>query len=72
MRYRIERKAWSDKTFNGYEDNPYWHITINNGEYGLTDGGKLWPFSNYEEITINTILNIKNIINECNLNIIIK
>jgi hypothetical protein len=68
MRYTIKRECWNEKTFNGYTDNPYWLISNNGCEYGLTDAGKLWSTSNLL-ITEYTKEMIKNIITECNLNI---
>ena len=26
MSYQIKRECWNDKTYNGYEDAPYWRI----------------------------------------------
>jgi predicted RNA-binding Zn-ribbon protein involved in translation (DUF1610 family) len=68
-RYRIERECWSDNTFNGYEDRPYWRITLSGGnEYGLTDDGKLWSITNLL-ITDHTKVEIQKVITECKLNI---
>lgn len=70
MRYKIQRECWSKNTYNGYTDNPYWLININGNQYGLNDNGKLWSISNLL-ITEHTIIEIENIIKECNLHIII-
>ena len=34
MRYQIKRECWNKKTFNGYDDNPYWKIDIFGNWYG--------------------------------------
>lgn len=71
MRYRIERECWNENTFNGYEDRPYWRITLSGGnEYGLTDEGKLWSISNLL-ITDHTKVEIQKVIDECKLQITI-
>lgn len=71
MRYQIKRECWNDKTYNGYEDAPYWRIDIFSNGYGLTDEGKLWSIDNLL-ITEHTIVEIQKIINECKLNIILQ
>ena len=71
MRYRIERVCWNENTFNGYEDRPYWRITLSGGnKYGLTDEGKLWSISNLL-ITDHTKVEIQKVIDECKLQITI-
>lgn len=71
MRYKIERECWNEKTYNGYVDNPYWRITLCGGNtYGLTDDGKLWSISNLL-ITEHTRTEIRKVIDECKLNIIL-
>ena len=68
-RYLIERECWNEKTYNGYEDSPYWKITLSGGNiYGLKDDGKLWSISNLL-ITEYTEEEVQTIINECKLNI---
>lgn len=68
MRYQIKRECWNEKTYNGYEDAPYWRIDMFGNGYGLTDEGKLWSVDNLL-ITEHTIVEIQKIINECKLNI---
>lgn len=71
MRYNIKRECWNKKTFNGYDDNPYWKIEIFGNWYGLTDDGKLWSLHNLL-ITEHTIVEIEKIIKECKLNIVLQ
>lgn len=67
-RYAIKRECWSEKTYNGYEDNPYWRINLYANGYGLKDNGELWSIDNLL-ITEHTKHEIQNIIYECKLNI---
>jgi hypothetical protein len=68
-RYKIERECWSENTYNGYEDNPYWKIVLPGGNmYGLKDDGKLWSISSLL-ITDHTKIEIQKVIDECKLNI---
>jgi hypothetical protein len=67
-RYLIKRECWSENTYNGYEDSPYWKINLYGNEYGLTDNGKLWSISNLL-ITDHTKEEVQTIINECKLKI---
>ena len=72
MRYKIERECWSENTYNGYEDSPYWKITLSGGNiYGLKDDGQLWSISNLL-ITDHTRTEIQKVIDECKLNIKLK
>jgi hypothetical protein len=69
MRYKIERIAWSESTYNGYEDNPYWQITLTDGrELGLTDDGELWSIDNrvIDGVVVNEV---NTVIDECKLKI---
>ena len=70
MRYQLKRECWNEKTYNGYEDAPYWRIDIEGSSFGLTDEGELWAIGN---LPINDFdiddLNI--IIKECKLPILI-
>ena len=68
MRYTIFRENWSDRTYNGHEDSPYWYISISNREIGLKDDGDYWAINNLE-ISESVKEDIKNIITECKLNI---
>lgn len=68
MSYTIKRECWNDKTYNGYVDNPYWRIGVNGQTYGVNDNGDAWPISNSLPVQYCT-LEIKNILQECKLNI---
>jgi len=70
MVYFIKRECWNSKTYNGYEDNPYWRIDLRGLSFGLKDDGTLWSIGN---LIINDvdISDIKKIITECKLQIII-
>lgn len=68
MRYQIKRECWNEKTYNGYEDAPYWRIDFRGLSFGLTDNGKLWSIGNLIISEID-IFDIKNIIKECKLKI---
>jgi len=70
MEYSIRRECWNDKTYNGYEDAPYWRIDFRGLSFGLTDEGELWSIGN-SFIDSWVILDINNIIKECKLSIII-
>lgn len=71
MTYQIKRECWNEKTFNGYTDNPYWRIDVKGMSYGLKDCGELWSIS-------DSIINgsykddIRTIITECKLNIVLQ
>tara|TARA_R110000868_G_scaffold353638_7_gene614828 strand:+ start:889 stop:1116 length:228 start_codon:yes stop_codon:yes gene_type:complete len=69
MRYQIKRECWNDKTYNGYEDAPYWRIDTSGLSFGLTDEGKLWPIGQHFSITNTNISDIDTIIKECKLQI---
>ncbi len=66
MSYQIKRECWNEKTYNGYEDAPYWRIDIEGFSFGLTDEGELWSIGNYKINDFN-IADIKNVIKECKL-----
>lgn len=68
MAYTIKRECWNDKTYNGYDDNPYWRIDVNDSSYGLHDSGKVWEIGNSLPISYSKS-DILNIIQECKLNI---
>jgi hypothetical protein len=68
MSYQIKRECWNEKTYNGYEDVPYWRIDFKGLSFGLTDDGNLWSIGNLL-ITDFNIEDIKNIIKECKLSI---
>lgn len=68
MKYQIKRECWNEKTYNGYEDAPYWHIDVDGLSFALTDKGKLWSIGNHK-ITDFNILYIKKVIKECKLSI---
>jgi hypothetical protein len=70
MGYSIRRECWNDKTYNGYEDAPYWRIDFRGLSFGLTDEGELWSIGN-SVIDSWVIFDINNIIKECKLPIII-
>jgi hypothetical protein len=66
MSYSIKRECWNEKTYNGYEDAPYWRIDFKGLSFGLTDKGNLWSIGNLQ-ITDFNIEDIKDIIKECKL-----
>jgi len=66
MGYQIKRECWNEKTYNGYEDAPYWRIEFKGLGFGLNDNGKLWAIGNYYQIK-DYIEDIENIIKECKL-----
>jgi hypothetical protein len=68
MSYSIKRECWNEKTYNGYEDAPYWRIDFNGKSFGLTDDGNLWSIGN-RIIDSWDIVDIKNVIKECKLSI---
>ena len=68
MRYQIKRECWNEKTFNGYEDNPYWRIEFRGLTFVLLDDGRVWN-SKGDVITEFHLSEIKTIIKECKLNI---
>jgi|TARA_R110000803_G_scaffold112660_4_gene181023 hypothetical protein len=73
MSYSIKRICWSDKTYNGYEDNPYWLIKLESerDSLGLNDSGELWRIYKSEltpiSITDFTRAYVENVIEECKL-----
>jgi len=68
MNYNVKRECWNEKTFNGYEDNPYWRIDFRGLSFGLKDNGMLWSIGN-KVITNTDILDIQRILRECKLEI---
>jgi hypothetical protein len=68
MTYQIKRECWNEKTFNGYQDNPYWRIDFQDMGYVLLDDGRVWC-TNGIEISDHVLDDIKTIIKECKLNI---
>lgn len=71
MRYSIKRECWNEKTFNGYEDSPYWRVDLPNRSFGLKDNGEYWSIDN-SEITVIDVSDIARVIKECNLHIVLK
>ena len=67
-KYVIERECWNEKTFNGYQDNPYWRIDFQDMGYVLLDDGRVWC-TNGMEISDPVLDDIRTIIKECKLNI---
>jgi hypothetical protein len=70
MQYSIKRECWNEKTYNGYNDNPYWRIDFRGLSFGLKDDGQIWSVGNLK-ITDQNIEDIKTIISECKLPITI-
>ena len=68
MNYNVKRECWNEKTFNGFEDNPYWRIDFRGLSFGLKDNGMLWSIGN-KVITNTDILDIQRILRECKLEI---
>lgn len=68
--YNIKRECYNEKTFNGYEDSPYWRIDFRGLSFGLKDNGHLWSIGNYKISEID-ILDIQKILQECKLQIVI-
>lgn len=68
--YNIKRECYNEKTFNGYEDSPYWRIDFRGLSFGLTDAGHLWSIGN-NKISEIDILDIQKILQECKLQIVI-
>ncbi len=68
MRYQIKRECWNEKTFNGYQDNPYWKIELKGLGFVLCDDGRVWC-SNGIKMTDFYLDDIRTIIKECKLNI---
>lgn len=68
MNYNVKRECWNEKTFNGYEDNPYWRIDFRGLSFGLKDNGMLWSIGN-KGITEIDFLDIQRILRECKLEI---
>ncbi len=71
MRYTIKRECWNSKTYNGYEDNPYWRITFSYHTIGLSDDGTIWSLKGDNlKIDLDYIVKyIENILNECKIQI---
>ena len=71
--YKIEREHHSQHTYNGYEDSPYWRITIEGNQViGLKDDGKWWKVSKvyYDDGSVERWL--ESIIKQCGLDIQVK
>lgn len=68
MNYNVKRECWNEKTFNGFEDNPYWRIDFRGLSFGLKDNGMLWSIGN-KGISEIDFLDIQRIIKECKLEI---
>lgn len=68
MSYNLKRECWNNKTFNGYEDSPYWRIDFRGLSFGLADDGHLWSIGN-SKISETDITDIQKIIEECKLSI---
>jgi hypothetical protein len=68
MNYQIKRECWNDKTFNGYEDNPYWKIDFRGLGFVLNDDGRVWSSIGIK-LTEFHLSVIRTIIKECKLNI---
>jgi hypothetical protein len=68
MNYNVKRECWNEKTFNGYEDNPYWRIDFRGLSFGLKDDGMLWSIGN-KVVTNTDIIDIQRILRECKLEI---
>lgn len=71
MRYQIKRECWNEKTYNGYEDSPYWRIDFNGLSFGLKDDGQVWSIDN-KVISAWMLEEIETIIKECKLQINLK
>jgi hypothetical protein len=71
MSYTIKRECWSEKTYNGYVDSPYWYITFSFYKIGLKDNGEFWGIDNcvYDFNTSYIKETLNRIITECKLNI---
>ena len=70
--YTIVRECWNDKTFNGYEDAPYWRISFDFYVVSLKDDGTymvMYPPSETHQVNWHIEKALKAIINECMLNI---
>lgn len=70
MQYQIKRECWNEKTFNGYVDNPYWRIDFKGMGYVLLDDGRVWSTIGIK-MTEFYLDDIRAIIKECKLNIVI-
>tara|TARA_B110000503_G_C6938495_1_gene325841 strand:- start:115 stop:339 length:225 start_codon:yes stop_codon:yes gene_type:complete len=70
MQYQIKRECWNGKTFNGYTDNPYWKIDFGGRGYVLLDDGRVWSSCGIV-IAEYALEEIRRIIKECKLNIVI-
>ena len=71
-RYTIQRECWNEKTYNGYEDSPYWRITLDGGHHviGLNDDGKFWSINGRAIFDPRYLEDrLAAIISECKLNI---
>ncbi len=70
MIYSIKRECWNEKTYNGYEDAPYWYITFSFYKIGLNDKGEFWCIGTFIDIKTQYVKDIlNNIIDECKLKI---
>lgn len=70
--YKIHRECWNERTYNGYDDSPYWRILWDGYEIGLRDDGYFWDISNKrpnirKDESIKLCL--KEICKQCGLNI---
>ena len=75
MDYQIKRECWNEKTFNGYEDNPYWRIGFSWYEIGLSDDGNNWLIGNKtHDVKKNELVKeqLTKIVKECKLKIKLK
>lgn len=71
-KYTIQRECWNEKTYNGYEDSPYWIITLDGGYHviGLNDDGEFWSINNRDILDPRYLEDrLATIISECKLNI---
>jgi hypothetical protein len=67
--YRIERECWNEKTYNGYTDNPYWRVQLNDGQViGLKDDGSWHGIRTWSNNAV-IIACLSEIVTQCHLNI---
>ena len=70
--YSIKRECYTENTFNGHTDNPYWLIRFDAYVIGLKDNGTFWSIINGVNIKQPHIVEkLKEIIKECKLSIIL-
>lgn len=72
MRYKIHREAWNERTFNGHVDKPYWFISFESYEIGLTDDGNFWSIIKGRTLTKHVKVTLQQICDECKLSIKVK